>query len=232
MPAGRTAAVTATVQVRPTAPPGRSRAPGASSDERRDPESRATFRGACASEGVVIMAEPIPTELRCPTVRDDAAYAEVFSATHGPLVRLAWLLTGDVEDAGDLVAEAFARVYPKWRDGRVGDVEAYLRTALVNGVRGRARRRVVARRAAARAGGIDPYGAFRDDEGVERDRLRRALARLPVRQRTVLVLRFFEDRGEADIAAILGTSVGTVKSQVSRGLDRLRTVLGEQEADE
>lgn len=73
---------------------------------------------------------------------------------------------------------------------------------------------------------------FVDDDGVERDRLRRALAQLPVRQRTVLVLRFFEDRSEGDIAALLGTSVGTVKSQVSRGLDRLRAVLGEQEADE
>lgn len=180
----------------------------------------------------MIITEPIPTELRCPTVRDEALYAEVFSATHRPLVRLAWLLTGDVEDAADLVAEAFAHVYPKWREGRVCDVEAYLRTALVNGVRGRDRRRVVERRAAARAGAIDPYGAFLDDDGVERDRLRRALGRLPVRQRTVLVLRFLEDRSEGDIAAILGISVGTVKSQVSRGLHRLRAVLGEQEVEE
>lgn len=180
----------------------------------------------------MIIAEAIPTGLQCPTVRDEAAYAEVFSATHRPLIRLAWLLTGDVEDAADLVSDAFARVYPKWRDGGVCDVEAYLRTTLVNGVRGRARRRIVAGRAAARPGATDAYGAFVDDDGVERDRLRRALARLPVRQRTVLVLRFFEDRTEGDIAALLGTSVGTVKSQVSRGLDRLRAVLGEQEADE
>jgi RNA polymerase sigma-70 factor (sigma-E family) len=164
--------------------------------------------------------------------RDEAAYAALFAAHHRAAMRLAFVLTGDAATAEDAVADAFAAMYPKWRAGRVGAPEAYLRRAVVNRVRGGIRRRVVRRRheralrpAAAAAGP--------SDAGLgDRDRLRAALLALAPRQRAVLALRFLEDRSEADTAAVLGIAVGTVKSQTARALERLRAVLADTEGDE
>jgi RNA polymerase sigma factor (sigma-70 family) len=75
-----------------------------------------------------------------------------------------------------------------------------------------------------RPGDADPLAQDQSDAVVERDFLIRALAALPPRQRTVLVLRYFNDLPEAEIADALGCSVGTVKSQVPRGLARLRDI--------
>jgi RNA polymerase sigma factor (sigma-70 family) len=116
-------------------------------------------------------------------------------------------------------------MYPKWRAGRVDDPSAYLRRAVVNQVRGRFRRNATRRRYEASE---RPPDAIVDEGIEERDRVRAALLTLPPRQRAVVALRFLEDRSEAETAALLGISVGTVKSQAAHGLEHLRRALDEE----
>lgn len=139
------------------------------------------------------------------------------------LFQLALLLAGrNQADAQDLLQVALERA---WRHRRVivrDDPEAYVRRALVNASIDRwrwLRRRDERPLDAAGPGpaGGDPAGLV-----ARRDVLIRALAALPPRQRAVLVLRYWEDMPEAEVARVLGCSVGTVKSQASRGLARLR----------
>jgi RNA polymerase sigma-70 factor (sigma-E family) len=143
---------------------------------------------------------------------------------------LAVLLCGDRSVAEDVVAEAFARVLPRWRRGVVEEFWPYLRTAVVNQVRNNSRR---SRSAIAwRHRQPDPPVAQSAEHGVaERAVLGAALAGLAPMQRRALVLRFFEDLSEAEAARLLGCSVGTVKSSASRGLARLRDVLANGDGD-
>ncbi len=151
-----------------------------------------------------------------------AEFAEVFKAHARDAVRLATLLTGDQGRAEDAVSEAFARVFVQWRKGRVEDVRPYLRRAVVNQVRNGARRGLLERREAVRLHGDDRGARAQADDVVERDEVTRLLARLPARQRAAIVLRYYADMPEAQVAEALGCPVGTVKSLVSRGLARLR----------
>ncbi|MGQ0824866.1 MAG: RNA polymerase sigma factor [Actinomycetota bacterium] len=157
----------------------------------------------------------------------DAGFGDVFETYRRPALRLAYVLTGDAAEAEDVVAEAFARMYPHFTSGKIEDPGAYLRRTVVNVVRGRFRRLATRRNyEAGRRRGEPSIGS--DDVGVvERDSLRLALLSLPPRQRAAVVLRVLEDLSEADTAAMLGVSVGTVKGYVSRGLERLRAVLGD-----
>jgi RNA polymerase sigma-70 factor (sigma-E family) len=145
-------------------------------------------------------------------------------------MQLAGLLTGDRTHAEEVVAEAFARVLPRWRSGTVDDFWPYLRTAIVNQVRGRARR---ARSATLwRERQQPPSGSpSAEHEIAERAALAVALGTLPPVQRRALVLRYFEDLSEADTAMLLGCGVGTVKSSTSRGLARLRQLLTDGDDD-
>jgi RNA polymerase sigma-70 factor (sigma-E family) len=155
-------------------------------------------------------------------------YAAVYRAHLEPLLRFAWLLCGDRHQAEDVVAEAFARVFPQWRRGNVSEPYAYLRRAVVNEVTSRGRRRVLEAREERRRSG-SRRGAGRLDELVaERGVVVEALRRLPVRQRAVLVLRYYDDLTEREVADLLGLSVGTVKSHAARGLERLRAELEER----
>ncbi len=142
------------------------------------------------------------------------------------LYRTALLLAGqDRAAAEDLLQIALERAYRHWaRVCRSDDPERYVRRILANASHDW-RRRSGRRRERALLPG-DAAVAFVDQTVVvaERDFLMRALAALPPRQRAVLVLRYFNDLSEAEIAGTLGCSVGTVKSQVSRGLARLREV--------
>jgi RNA polymerase sigma-70 factor (sigma-E family) len=148
-------------------------------------------------------------------------YAAVFARHQGRLLRVAELIASDPDIAADAVAEAFARTYPHWRRGRIDDVGAYLRRAVVNEVlrTWRSRRRV--------AVSDDVTSAGADAGVVERDAVLRALTVLPARQRAAVVLRYYDDLSEADIALTLGIPPGTVKSTLSRALDRLRVLLQE-----
>jgi RNA polymerase sigma-70 factor (sigma-E family) len=142
------------------------------------------------------------------------------------LFRTALLLAGrDRAAAEDLLQLALERAYRHWgRVCRSGDPERYVRRILANAANDRWR--WAARRPERPLGPGDagPVAQDQADVVAERDFLIRALAGLPPRQRTVLVLRYYNDLSEAEIADALGCSVGTVKSQASRGLARLREV--------
>lgn len=154
------------------------------------------------------------------------SFAAVFNAHHREAVRLAYLLTSDADQAEDVAAEAFAKVYVRWQKGEVRQVGPYLRRAVANEANSRLRRRYLERREAARRSGDDRGVRALDDGAAEHDEVWQAIQRLPDRQRQAVVLRYYEDLTEAETAEILGTSVGTVKSQVSRGLARLQEFLG------
>lgn len=150
-----------------------------------------------------------------------------FVATHvDDLLRTAYLIVGDEAEAEDLVQECLLRVARRWpRVRRMDQPRAYARRILVNlavdGARGRARRRSeLVPEAAERSTAVDPLPAL--DARAE---LLQALAELPARQRAVLVLRYFNDLTESQVAEVLGCSPGTVKSSASRGLARLREAL-------
>jgi RNA polymerase sigma-70 factor (sigma-E family) len=153
------------------------------------------------------------------------SFAAVFNAHHRQAVRLAYLLCGDHHQAEDIVSDAFAKVYTQWRKGRVDDVAAYLRRAVVNETNSKLRRRYLERREAAKRSGDDRGVRLVDDQAADRDVVWQAIQRLPERQRQAVVLRYYQDLSEADTAATLGVSVGTVKSQVSRGLARMQELL-------
>ncbi|GLI00810.1 SigE family RNA polymerase sigma factor [Phytohabitans aurantiacus] len=162
-------------------------------------------------------------------VVDDGGFEEFVRARSAGLLRSAYLLCGgDPGAAEDLLQDVLERMYPKWR--RIsGDPEGYARAALANAAANRWRRksRRVAEAPLELAG---PRGiAGPEGEVTDRDLVVRALAALPPRTRAVLVLRFFHDLSEAQTAAALGCGVGTVKSQTSRGLARLRQWLPEQD---
>lgn len=139
------------------------------------------------------------------------------------LLRTAYHLTHDVGLAEDLLQTSLVKVWGAWR--RVdGDPLPYARRVLVNTYVSSWRRRWRAEipdEAAHEPGAVVAVDATRARD--ERDAMWTALARLPRRQRAVLVLRYYEDLTEAQVADVLGVSVGTVKSQASRGLDKLRS---------
>ncbi len=146
-----------------------------------------------------------------------------------PLLHTAYLIAWDLAEAEDLVQECLLTVARRWpRVRRMDHPRAYARRVLVNlALDGRGRR---SQRRRELGGPLDaPELQAAEDRriaGVEARRdLVDALATLPPRQRAVLVLRYFEDLSEAQVATILGCSVGTVKSTASRGLARLQAAL-------
>jgi RNA polymerase sigma-70 factor (sigma-E family) len=142
------------------------------------------------------------------------------------LFRTALLLAGqDRAAAEDLLQLALERAYRHWgRVCRSGDPERYVRRILANAANDRWRRAIRRPERPLDPGAAGPVVADQTDAVAERDFLARALAGLPPRQRTVLVLRYYNDLPETEIADVLGCSVGTVKSQASRGLARLREI--------
>ena len=144
---------------------------------------------------------------------------------HAPeALRLAYLLTGERSLAEDLVQDAFVRVLGRFHDLRNRDAFWwYLRRTIVNLAHSQFRRRRVERAWLERQRPAEAAPST-DDLG-ERERLRRALMTLRPEQRAAIVLRYYEDLSEADTAQALGVAIGTVKSMVSRGMERLRTEL-------
>jgi RNA polymerase sigma-70 factor (sigma-E family) len=144
--------------------------------------------------------------------------------------RLAYLLTGDRALAEDLAQDAFVRLAGRLAHLRdEGAFEAYLRRTVVNLSRSYYRRRKVERAYLERHPPATPNAEAPAADPGERDALWRALAALPQRQRAALVLRFYEDLSERQIADVLRCPVGTVKSLVSRGLSTLRTGMESEE---
>lgn len=152
-------------------------------------------------------------------VRAPEGFEEFVAGATPRLLRTAHLLTRDAGHAEDLLQTALAKAWRSWR--RInGDPEPYVRRIIVNTHATWWRRRW---RGEEPTGDLpEPTGEPEQHAVDERDWLWQALGRLPNRQRAVLVLRFYEDQTEAQVAELLGCSVGTVKSQASRALAKLR----------
>ncbi|MBV9098595.1 MAG: SigE family RNA polymerase sigma factor [Frankiaceae bacterium] len=163
---------------------------------------------------------------------DEAAFRDFAAAARPRLVRTAYLLCGDPHEAHDLAQVTLMRVHRRWRSIERTDLpQAYARKVLINLAASFWRRRLRAPLVALTAVG-EPAGADPADAYGDRAELWDAVRSLPPRTRAILVLRYWEDLSEADTAAALGCSVGSVKSQASRGLERLRAVLEEQRNDD
>ena len=155
-------------------------------------------------------------------------FAGVYAAHHTALLRVAYLLCGDAGRAEDAVADAFVKVFRQMQRGNVRDPGPYLRRAVVNEVNSRFRRLSLERREAQHRWGDERGARSPEDQVADHQLIYASLAQLPVRQRTALVLRYYADLPEAEIATVMDISIGTVKSTLSRGLDKLRANLGEE----
>ena len=154
-------------------------------------------------------------------MKEALSFEEFVTARADALMRYAYVLTGDPHDAADLLQESLVRVRAAW-PGVVNkrEPEGYVRTTMarlhISIWRGRRRERLMA----------DPPEQGYDDDALDRAHgdggLWRALGGLPRKQRAVLVLRYYESLSDQEIAEVLGISRGTVRSQASRALDKLR----------
>ncbi len=162
----------------------------------------------------------------------EAAVTALFDQHHTQLVRLAVLLGAD-GDAEDVVAEAFCELYRRWprlRDAHAAP--AYLRSVVCNLVRMRLRHLQVVRRHSSVHGSdhLEDAGSAEQEVVLREDHREvvRALRELPERQRQALVLRYWLDLREAEVAAAMGISAGAVKAHTSRGMAALTRLLGER----
>jgi RNA polymerase sigma-70 factor (sigma-E family) len=196
---------------------------------------RATIRRSTVLLGGV---EPVVSDSRdelaaVPDIiaTDDGEDFSAFAESRWPgLVRLAFGLTGDRFMAEDIAQTALAKAYVAWRRvSHADDPDAYLRRILVNASNRRFRRR----RVTEQPGGPPETTVDGPADLVsERAALLAALRLLPPRQRAVVVLRYWEDLTDAQIAAALGCSPGTVRSQLARALDKLRVSSALREGDD
>ncbi|MFL6162917.1 MAG: RNA polymerase sigma factor [Jatrophihabitantaceae bacterium] len=160
----------------------------------------------------------------------DQAVEQLYREHRLHMVRLAYLLVGDRESAEDVAQDAFAALHRHWH--RLRNTEAavgYLRTATVNGARSLLRRRRTVRQfpqpdeAALSVESAEATSML----SAEHREVLAAMHQLPDRQREVLLLRYWSELGEAEIARTLGISVGAVKSNASRGRATIATMLGQ-----
>jgi len=154
-------------------------------------------------------------------------FAEYVTLRLPSLLRFGYALTGNPHDAGDLVQEALERVGVRWasigRDGHSPD--AYVRRTMVNARTSRWRRR----RSETLVAEV-PETGVRTRDRFDDEPLWQALRDLPARQRAVLVLRYYEGLSEVEIAATMGISAGTVKSQAARAMTTLRQRLTQDDS--
>ena len=172
-----------------------------------------------------------PPERRARQVAD---LPELFRRHHADLLRLAVLVVHDQPAAEDVVQDVFTRLHA--RDHRAGDLDealTYLRAAVLNGCRSVLRRKAVGRRLHGTRDWAYPPSTTESAEqeairAEDRDEVLRALAALPPRRREVLVLRYYLNLSEAEIAATLGITTGTVKSTAARAIAALARSLKEE----
>jgi RNA polymerase sigma-70 factor (sigma-E family) len=144
-------------------------------------------------------------------VAAEDAFVELYRERYAPMVRLAYLMTGSQAIAEELVQDAFVSVHRSWE--RATNPSAYLRTAVVNACRSWGRRRALE---------LLRKPAPPDPPTLVADELWDVLLTLPPRQRAAIVLRFYEDLPDDQIAALLDCKVATVRTAVFRGLEKLR----------
>lgn len=150
-------------------------------------------------------------------VAPEPAFGRLYEARFAEMVRLAFLLTGSAETAQDLVQDSFVRLHRKWSTVRTPD--AYLRTSVVNACRSHHRRRARERSKRIEPEGVALLGA---------DELSDMLLKLPYRQRAAVVLRYYHDLPDREIAEALNCRIGTVASSIHRALARLRLELNHE----
>lgn len=169
---------------------------------------------------------------------DRVSFEQFVEGSSSWMLTLAMLLTGhNRADAEDLLQTVLERAYRRWRRiCRTGDPAPYVRQMLVNAAVDRWR--LLRRRPEQPLGPDDsaPSAGFAGPDQsaavADQDLLWRALARLPPSQRAVIVLRYYEDLTEAQTAVVLGCSVGSVKTQASRALTKLRGIVGTADGDD
>ncbi len=162
----------------------------------------------------------------CTEWNADRAVTELYSEHYRALVRLAAMLVRDTQTAEEVVQDAFVAMHDGWQ--RLRDTEkalAYLRQAVVNRSRSVLRHRTVVDKNLQNAPPDMPSAEHGAMVLLERDAVVAALRDLPDRQREAIVLRYYADLSEAEIAATMGISRGAVKSHTSRGMSALRTAL-------
>lgn len=175
------------------------------------------------TETLVARAATAPTAVEWDA---DHAVTQLYSDHYRPLVRLATLLVRDHATAEEVVQDSFVAMHGAWRRLRNPDKAlSYLRQAVVNRARSVLRHRAVVEKHAPKALPDAPsaeHGALNE---LEREAVIGALRKLPTRQREAIVLRYYGDLSEAQIADAMGISRGAVKSHTSRGISALRSVL-------
>jgi RNA polymerase sigma-70 factor (sigma-E family) len=185
-------------------------------------------QGDCVSEYVTANTADLPPPAQVSTPAE--AVTALYQAHALGLIRLAVVMLGDRPAAEDVVQEAFCGLYRRWHSlFDTGKALSYVRSSVINGCRTVLRRR-------RRQGGLDPSTGDPPSESAEAAALiseehrqvLTAIRRLPARQREALVLRFYLDLDEEEIAASMRISRGTVKSTTSRALAALGRILGEQ----
>jgi RNA polymerase sigma-70 factor (sigma-E family) len=194
-----------------TAPPRRETAPGR-------PETRAERTAAQDPATADVDADTSVTAL----------YA-LYAAHYRSLVRLAVLLVRDVATAEEVVQDSFVAMHGRWR--LLSDTDralAYLRRSVVNGSRSVLRHRMVADRVTDKPAPDMPSAEQGAMVRIERTAVIAALRMLPPRQREVLVLRYYGDLSETQIASTMGISAGAVKSHAARAMASLRALLEQQ----
>ncbi|ONI67383.1 RNA polymerase subunit sigma-24 [Kribbella sp. ALI-6-A] len=155
-----------------------------------------------------------------------SSFDQVVRSSERRLLRIGLMLSGNAHTAEDLVQSVLARAHRRW--GRIGGLEhpdAYLRTMLVNEFLSW-RRRLKNRELPLAELDETPTTEDVSSRQAERDTAWRLLATLPRRQRAVLVLRYYEDLPDDEIATVLGCTASTVRSNAARGLAALRAELG------
>jgi RNA polymerase sigma-70 factor (sigma-E family) len=157
----------------------------------------------------------------------DREMAALFDRYYAPMCRLAYVILGDAAVAEEIVMDALVKTFSGW--ARIRDparIDAYLRRAVVNLCRSRIRRRMLEARVAAAQRATPAPPSEWDPDRHETGRLVwEAVQGLPERQRACVVLRYYDDLSEAQIADALGCSTGTVKSQLSKARAKLEDAL-------
>ncbi len=156
----------------------------------------------------------------------ERAVTALYGTHYRPLVRLAALLVRDIATAEEVVQDSFIATHASW--SRLRDTDkalSYLRQAVVNKSRSVLRHRVVVDRNAPKPPPLAPSAEQGAITELERSAVVSALRTLPARQREALVLRYYCDLSEAQIASTMGISRGAVKSHTARGMSSLRAVL-------
>ncbi len=176
----------------------------------------------------MIAAVPVP-RVSTDELAADVELRDLYRSERRSLVRLAWLLVHDQGAAEELVQDAFVKAHLAW--GRLDDPDkalAYLRSVVLNGARSRLRHLRVVERTTVSPPAPGESAETAALAGEQRRQMLGALAALPIRQKECVVLRYYCDLSQAEIAATLKISVGSVKTHVHRGLAALSALLEPQ----